>query len=131
MADEDIERVKRIHLLLAMYNAFQPGVFALSGWDLTGMLTIDAAQVADLIADGDTRWINRGAHDLMGANPKAQRSEGGLPVPGACTAPCPISSPTARPSRAGCAGSSASAAATASPWPARSTSPRSRTDRCW
>ena len=79
MSDEDLERVKRIHLLLAMYNAFQPGVFALSGWDLMGMLTTDPAAVADLIADGDTRWINRGAHDLMGTNPNAQRSEGGLP----------------------------------------------------
>jgi hypothetical protein len=44
-----------------------------------GMLTIDPSQVADLIAEGDTRWINRGAHDLMGTNPRAQRSEGGLP----------------------------------------------------
>jgi trehalose synthase len=79
MSDEDVERVKRIHLLLAMYNAFQPGVFALSGWDLMGMLTTDPAHVAELIADGDTRWINRGAHDLMGANPKALHSEGGLP----------------------------------------------------
>ena len=79
MSDEDVERVKLMHLVLVMFNAFQPGVFALSGWDLTGMLTTDPTQVADLIADGDTRWINRGAHDLMGANPKAQRSEGGLP----------------------------------------------------
>jgi trehalose synthase len=79
MSDEDLERVKRIHLLLAMYNAFQPGVFALSGWDLMGMLTTEPSEVADLIADGDTRWINRGAHDLMGTNPHAQRSEGGLP----------------------------------------------------
>jgi trehalose synthase len=79
MGDEDVERVKRIHLLLAMFNALQPGVFALSGWDLVGMLTVDAAEVADLIAEGDTRWINRGAHDLMGVNPKATRSEGGLP----------------------------------------------------
>ena len=68
-----------MHLLLAMFNALQPGVFALSGWDLTGMLTVDAAEVADLIADGDTRWINRGAHDLRGVNPEATRSEGGMP----------------------------------------------------
>ncbi len=79
MSDEDLEQVKRIHLLLAMYNAFQPGVFALSGWDLMGMLTTDPTEVADLIADGDTRWLNRGAHDLMGTNPNAQQSEGGLP----------------------------------------------------
>ena len=30
------------HLLLAMFNALQPGVFALSGWDLVGALTLDA-----------------------------------------------------------------------------------------
>ena len=46
----------------------QPGVFALSGWDLAGMLTVDAAEVADLIAEGDTRWLNRGAHDLRGVD---------------------------------------------------------------
>jgi maltose alpha-D-glucosyltransferase/alpha-amylase len=51
-----------------MFNALQPGVFALSGWDLAGMLTIDAAAVSDLILDGDTRWINRGAHDLIGVD---------------------------------------------------------------
>jgi trehalose synthase len=75
-----VERVKRVHLLLAMFNALQPGVFALSGWDLCGLLTVPAAEVADLIAQGDTRWINRGAHDLLGINPDAQRSSGGLPV---------------------------------------------------
>ena len=55
-----------------MYNALQPGVFALSGWDLCGMLTLDRGEVAELIADGDTRWINRGAHDLMGIDPAAR-----------------------------------------------------------
>ena len=29
-------RIRTAHLLLAMYNALQPGVFALSGWDLCG-----------------------------------------------------------------------------------------------
>jgi trehalose synthase len=77
---DDIAQVKKVHLLLAMFNALQPGVFALSGWDLTGMLTLDPGVVADLIADGDTRWINRGAHDLMGANPGVDRSAGGLPI---------------------------------------------------
>ena len=32
----EIVRIRRAHLLLAMYNALQPGVFALSGWDLCG-----------------------------------------------------------------------------------------------
>jgi trehalose synthase len=80
MSAEDAELVKRVHLLLAKYNAWQPGVFALSGWDLTGMLTVDPSLVADLIADGDTRWMNRGAHDLIGFNPGATRSEPGLPA---------------------------------------------------
>jgi trehalose synthase len=80
ITDQDVERVKKAHLMLVMFNALQPGVLALSGWDLTGMLTLDAAEIADLIVEGDTRWINRGAHDLMGVNANATRSEGGLPV---------------------------------------------------
>ncbi|MEH6793347.1 maltose alpha-D-glucosyltransferase [Rhodococcus sp. 06-1460-1B] len=79
MDDRDIETVKRAHLLLAMYNALQPGVFALSGWDLLGILPIDADEVEDLIREGDTRWLNRGAHDLMGYFPEAVRSESGIP----------------------------------------------------
>ncbi len=71
--------IQKIHLLLVMYNAFQPGVFALSGWDMVGALPLDPAEVADLLADGDTRWINRGAYDLMDANPEAQHSSENLP----------------------------------------------------
>jgi trehalose synthase len=79
ITDEDAARIKDIHLLLAMFNALQPGVFALSGWDLVGMLPVDPREVAELIVDGDTRWLNRGAHDLMGCNPGAKRSERGMP----------------------------------------------------
>ncbi|MBM7241827.1 maltose alpha-D-glucosyltransferase [Rhodococcus fascians] len=79
MDEQDIETVKRAHLLLAMYNALQPGVFALSGWDLLGILPIAANEVEDLIKEGDTRWLNRGAHDLMGYFPDAVRSESGIP----------------------------------------------------
>jgi trehalose synthase len=57
----------------------QPGVFALSGWDLVGALTLPAAAVRERLADGDTRWINRGAYDLLGSNPGAKRSAAGLP----------------------------------------------------
>ena len=85
----DIEKIKRIHLLLAFYNAFQPGVFALSGWDLVGALTLPAAVVKDRLADGDTRWINRGAYDLIGSNPKAKQSAAGLPVAVALYGPLP------------------------------------------
>src|SRR5207244_5354822 len=36
----DVEKIKHLHLLLAFYNAFQPGVFALSGCYLVGALTL-------------------------------------------------------------------------------------------
>ncbi|MDO3399738.1 maltose alpha-D-glucosyltransferase [Mycolicibacterium neoaurum] len=75
----DIDRIRRAHLLLAMFNALQPGVFALSGWDLCGMLTLPADQVSELLRGGDTRWIHRAAHDLMGVNPDATHSSEGMP----------------------------------------------------
>ncbi len=71
--------VQRAHLLLAMFNAMQPGVFALSGWDLVGAATLPPSAVAAQLADGDTRWINRGAYDLLGHAPGASRSASGLP----------------------------------------------------
>jgi trehalose synthase len=74
-----VERVKQAHLLLAMFNALQPGVFALSGWDLCGVLPLDPDAIHDLVAQGDTRWINRGAHDLTGASPDAAQSAVGMP----------------------------------------------------
>ena len=79
ISDEQKELIKRIHLLLVMFNAFQPGVFALSGWDLVGALPLDPESVSDLIKEGDTRWIERGAYDLIDVNPEAQHSQAGLP----------------------------------------------------
>ncbi|MFP5020135.1 maltose alpha-D-glucosyltransferase [Pseudonocardia phyllosphaerae] len=76
---DDVARIRRVHLLLVMFNAFQPGVFALSGWDLLGMLTLPPDRVPDLLASGDTRWISRPAHDLMGHSPDADRSSSGMP----------------------------------------------------
>ena len=61
--------ITRAHLLLAMFNAWQPGVFALSGWDLCGDAHAGPGLLGDLIADGDTRWIHRGAYDLMNYRP--------------------------------------------------------------
>lgn len=75
----DTETIKRAHLLLVMFNAWQPGVFALSGWDLVGALTLDSKEVSELISDGDTRWINRGAYDLLDSNPNTTSSSAGLP----------------------------------------------------
>jgi trehalose synthase len=76
---DDIDLIRRAHLLLAMFNALQPGVFALSGWDLCGMLTLPTEEVAELVEGGDTRWIHRAAHDLMGVNARATRSSAGMP----------------------------------------------------
>ncbi|NUT71517.1 maltose alpha-D-glucosyltransferase [Pseudarthrobacter sp. C4D7] len=72
-------QIRDVHLLLAMYNALQPGVFALSGWDLTGIMALDRSSVGELTSQGDTRWINRGAHDLMGTSPDATNSSAGMP----------------------------------------------------
>src|SRR6185503_13565821 len=71
--------IERAHVLLALFNAMQPGVFALSGWDLVGALTLPAESVKSLIAEGDTRWINRGAYDLLGAHAAVTKTSSDLP----------------------------------------------------
>ncbi|MGC7153235.1 maltose alpha-D-glucosyltransferase [Paenarthrobacter ureafaciens] len=79
MTPEQEARVRDVHVLMSMYNALQPGVFALSGWDLTGIIALPRDVVGELTAQGDTRWINRGAHDLMGTRPDAAKSAAGMP----------------------------------------------------
>ncbi|MCR2816671.1 maltose alpha-D-glucosyltransferase [Microbacterium jiangjiandongii] len=87
--ETDVPAIRDAHLLLCAYNAWQPGVFALSGWDLVGMLTIPSEEVADLLAAGDTRWIERGAHDLLDVDPGATRSAAGMPRGRALYGPLP------------------------------------------
>ena len=79
ISPEDTRRIMDAHLLLCLYNAWQPGVFALSGWDLVGALPLDRGQVRSLIRTGDTRWIERGAYDLMDVAPEAVKSPSGMP----------------------------------------------------
>jgi trehalose synthase len=79
LTDHQIHRIRQAHLLLAMFNALQPGVFSLSGWDLLGMLTLDPARIEPLLATGDTRWINRSAYDLMGFWPAPEEPRVGMP----------------------------------------------------
>jgi trehalose synthase len=79
LSDEQVEQIKQAHLLLAMFNALQPGVFALSGWDLVGALTLDRKQVQWLVNDGDTRWIHRSAYDLLNYRPEATESLSKMP----------------------------------------------------
>ena len=81
ITDADIQQIQHIHLLLVMFNAMQPGVFALSGWDLVGALPLPADQVQHLMEDGDTRWIHRGAYDLVDLDPEAEFSAGNMPRP--------------------------------------------------
>jgi trehalose synthase len=45
LTEHDRANIQQIHLLLAMYNALQPGVFAISGWDLVGALPLPVATV--------------------------------------------------------------------------------------
>lgn len=80
MTDAEARKIRDAHLLLAMYNAWQPGVFALSGWDLVGALPLERTKVRELIRSGDTRWIERGAYDLMDRAPDAPKSAAGMPV---------------------------------------------------
>jgi trehalose synthase len=76
---DQIAMIQRAHLLFAHANAMQPGVFALSSWDLVGALPIPEDAVADRTKDGDYRWLNRGGVDLLGVNPGAKTSAFGLP----------------------------------------------------
>ena len=79
MTKEQKEEVKKAHLLLTFFNAMQPGIFMISGWDLVGSYPLKTTQVEGLIKDNDNRWINRGAYDLLGINPAAEKSEAGIP----------------------------------------------------
>jgi trehalose synthase len=89
ITDAQRHDIQRAHLLLALYNAMQPGVFALSGWDLVGALTLPGDAVQSLIAEGDTRWINRGAYDLLGKHAGVTTSSSGLPRARALYGPLP------------------------------------------
>jgi len=79
MTPSQKSEVQRLHFLAATFNAMQPGVFALSGWDLVGALPVSPESLGSWMDDGDGRWTNRGAYDLIGVNPGAKASRSGLP----------------------------------------------------
>ncbi len=83
------DEIRRGHLLLAFANAMQPGVFSLSAWDLVGALPLPRSEVEERTADGDCRWINRGAVDLLGTNRDTKKSPFGLPRARALYGPLP------------------------------------------
>ena len=78
LSNEEKEKIKNAHLLLAFFNCMQPGVFAISGWDLVGALPLPADWVKEEMKDGDHRWINRGAYDLLCMAPAVRYSQAGL-----------------------------------------------------
>lgn len=78
-SDEEVARILRAHVLLVMANAMQPGVFAISEWDLVGALPLEEEEVEDRMTAGDVRWVNRGGVDVMGHAPDASESGDGLP----------------------------------------------------
>jgi len=64
---QDVQRVVNGSIMLAAFNALQPGLFQVSAWDLLGALQLDSKDIdPSFLADGDLRWLNRGAYDLMG-----------------------------------------------------------------
>jgi trehalose synthase len=76
---EQVALIQRGHVLLSHANAMQPGVFAISAWDLVGALPLPEELVADRTQDGDLRWVNRGGVDLLGTNPSSDKSAFGVP----------------------------------------------------
>ncbi len=77
------QEVRQGHLLLSAFNALQPGVLAVTGWDLTGALPLEEVPEQFLHPGGqqaeDKRWYNRGAYDLVGIR-EASASPMGIPV---------------------------------------------------
>ena len=79
MTSSEKSEVRKLHLVAATFNAMLPGVFAISGWDLVGALLVQPESLGSLLDDRDYRWMNRGAYDLMSADPSATASRTGLP----------------------------------------------------
>jgi len=82
LSSHDRQRIINGTLMLAAFNALQPGLFQVSAWDLLGALQLNSSDVdPQLLADGDLRWLNRGAYDLMGYHPDSNgRGVTGLPM---------------------------------------------------
>ena len=71
---DQVAMIRQAHLLVAHANAMIPGVFGISAWDIVGALPVSADSVSQFTTGGDWRWINRGAVDLLNANPSVTKS---------------------------------------------------------
>lgn len=76
---EQQQQIQHGHLLLVLFNAMQPGIFEISGWDLVGALPISLDKLEHLLGDNDYRWLNRGAYDLLNYAPAKLASNDALP----------------------------------------------------
>ena len=77
---EQVELIRRGHLLVAHANAMIPGVFSFSAWDAVGALPIPLERIPEeLTSGGDFRWVNRGGVDLMGKSSQTTTPIFGLP----------------------------------------------------
>lgn len=75
MSAEEKKLVKKAHLLLTFFNVMQPGVFAISPWDLVGALPLEKQQYEHLSEkDHDERWRLRGSIELLNCNKSARSS---------------------------------------------------------
>lgn len=76
----EVELIRRGHVLVAHANAMIPGVFSFSEWDAVGALPLPLESIPEnLTAGGDVRWVNRGGVDLMGTSSQTTTAIFGLP----------------------------------------------------
>jgi trehalose synthase len=83
MTPQEKEKILKGMILVTLYSAMQPGIIDISGWDLVGALpvSVDNKSIEKYIKQGDYRWLNRGAYDLMGYDIEAKESSEGIPKP--------------------------------------------------
>ncbi len=131
ITEADIPAIRDAHLLLAKYNSWQPGVFALSGWDLTGSLTLPPTRCATSSRRATRAGSSAAVTTSSTSPPRRCRRSRGCRARAPCTDRWAPSRRTRSRSCRGCATCSASAETTASPSPRRSTSRRWDTPACW
>lgn len=80
LSAHQVETIKQLMLLIISYNAMQPGIFQISGWDLVGAVHQNEEALYDYLKDGDTRWLCRSGFDLLGKYSEQKLTKQGIPV---------------------------------------------------
>ena len=89
LTDAQRRDIRRAHLLLATVQRHAAGRLRPVGLGSRRRPDAPGRIGEALIADGDTRWINRGAYDLLGKHSGATKSSSGLPRAHALYGPLP------------------------------------------